>query len=206
VSCAVHHRYHRCLLSLNPTHTYNHQSKHGLHNLGSALGVALALAPPFTRLSMLSTTSPGVVTCQSASVRLLECPTAVLKMPSFFNANCTGCAVLSASVIANGGSIVSGASGAVGSDGNNRARNMSSSVLSSPAQNTNSASGFSYRIRLTISPLLTAEGRTSRFFLPTRMSMGRLLATLFSNRSWHWRHWNKLRCLLVMGMMEYKKV
>lgn len=40
-------------------------------------------------------------------------------------------------------------------------------TLSSPAQNMNLASGFWYRMRFTISPLLTAIGLTSRFFLPT---------------------------------------
>lgn len=40
-------------------------------------------------------------------------------------------------------------------------------TLSSPAQKMNSASGFLYKMRFTISPLLTAMGRTSRFFFPT---------------------------------------
>jgi len=48
------------------------------------------------------------------------------------------------------------------------ARKQTELTLSSPAQNTNSASGLLNRMRLTISPLLTAIGRTSRFFLPTR--------------------------------------
>ena len=66
-------------------------------------------------------------------------------------------------------------------------------TLSSPAQKISSASGFRYRIRLTISPLFTANGRTSRFFFPTSTSIGRLRAKLFSNKSWHCLHWNNLQ-------------
>ena len=86
-------------------------------------------------------------------------------------------------------------------------------TLSSPAQKMNSASGFWYNIRLTISPfqseistisrascsqacqltLFTAIGLTSRFFLPTSTSIGLLDTKLFSNKSWHCLHWNCLQ-------------
>lgn len=58
--------------------------------------------------------------------------------------------------------------------------NISSSVLSSPAQMTRSASGFSLSTRLTITPLLMSTGLTSRFFLPTKISTGNLDTMLFS--------------------------
>ena len=90
-------------------------------------------------------------------------------------------------------------------------------TLSSPAQKMNSASEWLYSNRLTISPLLIATGRTSRFIFPIRTinnrrllvkwqftsqkniavgpyppSIGRFGATLFSRRSRHCLHWNSL--------------
>lgn len=71
-------------------------------------------------------------------------------------------------------------------------RNMSSSVLSSPAQMTKSASGCCARIRLTISPLLIEAGRTSMFFLPRRISTGSFDTIAFSKWFWHSLAWKAL--------------
>lgn len=74
--------------------------------------------------------------------------------------------------------------------------NMSSSVLSSPAQMTRSASGFSLSTLLTMTPLLISTGLTSRFFLPTRISMGNLDTMLFSKWFWHSFAWNALNYIV----------
>jgi hypothetical protein len=144
-------------------------------------------SPPLTRWSIWLTTSCGLVTCQLARVRLLRGPTAVVNTASGLIASSTGGAAsqsLSTRVTESGASRV--ALPVVPDGKRANARNMSSSVypvnnfngvdlysdgeptLSSPAQKTNSASGFLYNIRLTISPLFTAIGRTSRFFFPSR--------------------------------------
>ncbi|KAG2041197.1 hypothetical protein BDR03DRAFT_947281 [Suillus americanus] len=52
-----------------------------------------------------------------------------------------------------------------------RTRTISSSVLSSPAQKINSTSRCWYNIHLMITPLFTAIGFTSRFFLPASTSI-----------------------------------
>src|SRR5258706_11465218 len=116
---------------------------------------------------MALTTSCAEVTCHAARVFLLLDPTVVANKPDGLTLSATGslACVPAAEVTETGGFIVV----VVLPTGNSVhiARNISSSVLSSPAQKTNSASGLVYRIRLTISPLLIAIGRTSRFFLPT---------------------------------------
>src|SRR6266404_2064910 len=142
-----------------------------------------------TSLSSSATTSSGLVTCHLASVRFDGGPMAVVKMVSGLSCSSTrGCLRAFPSPTSetdSGGSMAYGKGPSV----NCKARNMSSSVycgagnvsrtdrelraqrdgtLSSPAQKTNWASGFRYKMRLTISPLLIAVGRTSRFFLPTR--------------------------------------
>jgi hypothetical protein len=165
-----------------------------LYGFGS---LSQSLCTP-TSFSSSVTTSCGLVTCHLASVRFDGCPTAVVKMSSGVNCSSVrwGSRIRSSAISEtdSGASIMYGR----GDSMNWNARNMSSSVycgrgecqptsrrddagrrtLSSPAQKTNWASGFRYKIRLTISPLLIAIGRTSRFFLPTRTT--KLLSDLES--------------------------
>lgn len=70
--------------------------------------------------------------------------------------------------------------------------NISSSVLSSPAQNIKSGEACS-TIFLTSSPLLVPEGRTSKFFFPEMTSMFLCLSTTSSKFAKHSLAWNSLR-------------
>ncbi|RUS14436.1 hypothetical protein BC937DRAFT_93828 [Endogone sp. FLAS-F59071] len=117
----------------------------------AALRRPLTLGDPEpARVPITRTTSSDSSTCQLASVFLSGGPTVTAKNESSPNSDLR------------------------------RARNMSSSVLSSPAHNTKSASGWAASRRFTISPLLIDVGRTSRFFFPTRISTGSFESTAFS--------------------------
>ena len=86
--------------------------------------------------------------------------------------------------------------------------NMSSSVLSSPAQKTKSGDAL-WTILLTSSPLLVPEGRTSKFFFPEMTSMFLCLSSTNSRFAKHSLAWNSLgtkRGVISNGVVGVPKI